>query len=132
MSRSFNMVSAWTTDALAWLSWESLKVNMTVHFATLTSSTTDDSGSCSWPDLMYSPADVKLGGIPSHLGRCLWIFLFTSSTHDRRRFAECFCTDKYDKYRPFLPSSTSYFQVRIEEENTSGCSLSLVRVHQLM
>ena len=67
MSRSFNILSACATDdsaahlrpdlvrmpaCLTCSSWEFLYDIMTLHFATLNSSTTDDRGSCSCPDLM--------------------------------------------------------------------------------
>lgn len=62
------------------LSLESLKVITTLHFATLNSSTRDERGSCSCPDLTYSPTDVKLVGIPSHFRRYSLILHSTPST----------------------------------------------------
>lgn len=62
------------------LSLESLKVITTLHFATLNSSTRDERGSCSCPDLIYSPTDVKLVGIPSHFRRYSLILHSTPST----------------------------------------------------
>ncbi len=95
MSLSFKIPSARARDAeashfrpdlvfipasLTLLSLESLKVMATLHFATWNSSTREDMGSCNCPDLMYSPTDVKPGGIPSHLLRCELILCSTPST----------------------------------------------------
>lgn len=66
--------------SLTLLSLESLKVIATLHFATLNSSTNHERGSCSCPDLIYSPTDVKLGVIPSHFRRYSLILHSTPST----------------------------------------------------
>lgn len=70
-----------TPAFLTFSSLESCYVIATLQLATLNSSTTDDRGSCNWPDLMYSPTDVKLVGIPRHLRRCFFThFSILSST----------------------------------------------------
>ncbi len=95
MSFNLSILSACATDvsaahlcpdlvvipvSLTFSSLESLYMITSLHFATLNSSTTDDRGGCKYPGLTYSPIDVKLGGIPSHLRRCLFTCLSTPST----------------------------------------------------
>ncbi len=95
MSFNLSILSACATDvsaahlcpdlvvipvSLTFSSLESLYMITSLHFATLNSSTTDDRGGCKYSGLTYSPIDVKLGGIPSHLRRCLFTCLSTPST----------------------------------------------------
>ncbi len=95
MSFNFSMLLACATDvsaahlhpdlvmmpaSLTFSSLESLYIITALHFATLNSLTTDDRSSCNCPDLIFSPIDVKLGGILSHLQRFSFTRLSTPST----------------------------------------------------
>lgn len=42
----------------------------------------DDTVSCSCPEHMYRPIEVKLGGTPSHLCWCLFTYLSTLPMFD--------------------------------------------------
>jgi len=60
-------------------SGESLRISTSLVFAVLNSSTSEESGSCSLLVFPYSPTLEKLGGIPSHLRRCLLVVLSMAS-----------------------------------------------------
>ncbi|KAH3773839.1 hypothetical protein DPMN_175210 [Dreissena polymorpha] len=64
------------------LSCDCLSVTTSRVFATLNSSTSDDSGGCSLLDRPYNPMLVKLIGTPSHRRRCLLIVLAKHSAED--------------------------------------------------
>ena len=51
-------------------------------FPILNSSTSEDIGSCRFPELVYKPTFEKQGGTPSHLRRYLLLYCWISSTRD--------------------------------------------------
>jgi len=67
-------------------SGESFNVNSNRALATLNASTNDDTGSWSFPDVVYRPVAVKLGGSPNHWRRNL---LMTVSFNAARIHRAC-------------------------------------------
>ena len=64
------------------LSAESFIIMWRRTFPILNSSTSEDIGSCRFPELVYKPSYEKQGGTPNHLYRYLLLYCWISSTWD--------------------------------------------------